>query len=172
MRGCGRYFLRCDPLWRRTICLPPCERTAYRPCRHEGPNGCRRRHRYGPDSTNNGTNYTKATVLITGGGGSGAVARAILGTTTGTLRAYYLTSNGNKVVVYPSAGTINYDTGQVILNAFLSQIGTPSNRYYDTDVFTFNAPLEKEIIIPLRNRILTIDMNDPIAIQIDMVAEQ
>lgn len=122
--------------------------------------------------TNNGTNYTKATVLITGGGGSGAVARAILGTTTGTLRAYYLTSNGNKVVVYPSAGTINYDTGQVILNAFLSQIGTPSNRYYDTDVFTFNAPLEKEIIIPLRNRILTIDMNDPIAIQIDMVAEQ
>ena len=70
------------------------------------------------------------------------------------------------------AGTIDYETGATYLNSFVSSTGTPANRYYDTDVFTVNIPSEKDIILPLRNRILTIDENDPLAIQITMYAEQ
>ncbi|NDB58588.1 hypothetical protein EB001_09095 [bacterium] len=100
--------------------------------------------------TNRGINYTYANITITpNGSGSGATAIARL-----------------------EAGTIDYETGALYLNSFVSSTGTPVNRYYDTDVFTVNIPSEKDIILPLRNRILTIDENDPLAIQITMYAEQ
>jgi hypothetical protein len=76
------------------------------------------------------------------------------------------------VILNTDAGTIDYETGAIYLNSFVSSTGTPVNRYYDTDVFTVNIPSEKDIILPLRNRILTIDENDPLAIQITMYAEQ
>jgi hypothetical protein len=120
--------------------------------------------------TNKGSNYTRATVSITGGGGSEATAYAVLEAKLGELRTYYYKTNGEKVVVDPAAGTINYDTGVVALTE-LTTSQVVDNDFYDTDILTLNAPSDKEIIIPMRNRILTIDENDASSIQIDMVPE-
>lgn len=117
-----------------------------------------------------GANYTRATVTITGGDGSEATATAKLEARLGTLRTYYFKSNGEKVFINESAGTINYDTGALSLIGLLP-LSVGDNPIYDDDVLTINAPTENEIIIPLRNRILTIDENNPQSIQIEMVAE-
>ena len=123
--------------------------------------------------TNRGINYTYANITITpNGSGSGATAIARLEAKAGTLRSYYFKSDGTKAIFNTDAGTIDYETGATYLNSFVSSTGTPVNRYYDTDVFTVNIPSEKDIILSLRNRILTIDENDPLAIQITMYAEQ
>lgn len=120
--------------------------------------------------TNAGQNYTRATVVISGGGGTGAVASSILQSKTGILRSYYNKSNGEKIIVNDNVGTIDYDSGTIILNSFKTN-GTVTNDFYDTNVLTFNLPIEKEIITPLRNRIISIDQNDPYSIQIQVVAE-
>ena len=120
--------------------------------------------------TNRGSNYTRAEVVISGGGTGGrAIAR--LEATIGTVRSFYYKTNGEKEIISSDAGTIDYENGLITLKSFRTSTGTPVNRYYDTDVMTVNFPLEKEIITPLRNRILSIDENDPLAIQIEMVAE-
>ena len=120
--------------------------------------------------TNVGQNYTRATVSITGGGGSGGVAIAVLQSKTGILRSYYNKTNGEKIIVNPNAGTVDYDKGILVLNSFITN-GTVTNDFYDTNVLTFNFPIEKEIITPLRNRILSIDQNDPYSMQMQVVAE-
>ena len=124
--------------------------------------------------TNSGTNYTRAEVVIgTSGSGTGSGASAIarLENKTGIVRSYYFKPTGEKVVLSESAGTINYETGLVSLATFLTRQGTPQNRYYDTDTVAINFPLGREVVLPLRNRILTIDGNDPLAMQIQVVAE-
>lgn len=119
---------------------------------------------------NNGSNYSYANIVITGGGGTGASAVARLENKTGTLRTYYYSNTGQKIILTEGAGSIEYDTGVVTLNSFRSFDGTADN-YYDTDVLTVNFPINNDIILPLRNRILTIDENDPIAIEITMIPE-
>jgi hypothetical protein len=47
-----------------------------------------------------------------------------------------------------------------------------ANDYYDTDVLTFNVVSGSEIIIPLRNRILTMDENNVQTVQLEIVAEK
>jgi hypothetical protein len=121
--------------------------------------------------TNRGSNYTRATVSITGGGGSQATAVAKLQTKLGSLRTYYFRTNGEKVIVNNNAGTINYETGEIILTS-LSTTGTEPNSFYDTNELVFNLPIDSEVIPPLRNRILEIDENDALAIQIDVNAEE
>lgn len=121
--------------------------------------------------TNKGSTYSRAIVAITGGGGSQATATAILEARLGTLRTFYFKSTGEKVVVNNNAGTINYDTGEIILTNFLP-INIGVNENYATQILTLNAPSENDIISPYRNRIISIDENDNLAIQIEMVAEQ
>jgi hypothetical protein len=117
-----------------------------------------------------GSNYTRATVSITDGGGTEATATAVLEAKLGELRTYYYKTNGEKVIVDSAAGTINYDTGVVSLTE-LQTTDIIANDFYDTNILTINVPSDKEIIFPMRNRILTIDENDASAIQIDMVSE-
>lgn len=121
--------------------------------------------------TNKGSNYTRATVSITGGGGSEASAVARLETKLGNLRTYYFKSNGEKVIVNPNAGAVNYETGEITLTS-LRTSGTVSNDFYDTNVLVMNLPINTEVIQPLRNRILEIDENDALAVQIEMIAEE
>jgi hypothetical protein len=121
--------------------------------------------------TNKGSNYTRATVSLTGGGGSQASAVARLETKLGSLRTYYFKTNGEKVIVNSNAGTINYETGEIILRS-LATTGTVSNSFYDTNELVFNLPIDSEVITPLRNRILEIDENDPLSIQIDVDSEE
>jgi hypothetical protein len=120
--------------------------------------------------TNKGSNYTRATVSITGGGGSEASASAILQTNNGELRTYYFRSNGEKVIVNPNAGTIDYTNGRIDILSLLP-LSVVENDFYDENVFTVSAPIDDQIIYPLRNRILTIDESDPSSIQIEVIAE-
>lgn len=122
------------------------------------------------DVINRGTNYSRAVVLLTGGGGSEASATAVLGARTGMLRTYYYKSDGEKVIINPNAGTINYDTGEIFLESFIAQSLAP-NDFYPTDELTFNIPAQSEIIMPLRNRIVSIDEGDPFALQLNIEAE-
>jgi hypothetical protein len=119
---------------------------------------------------NKGSNYTRATVSITGGGGTEATATAVLEAKLGDIRTYYYKTNGEKVIVDSAAGSINYDTGVVSLTE-LETNDVIDNDFYDTHILTINVPSDKEIIFPMRNRILTIDENDASAIQIDMVSD-
>ena len=119
---------------------------------------------------NRGSNYTRALVSITGGGGLSATAVAVLEAKTGTLRTFYYKSTGEKVILNADAGSINYDTGEVIIKNFLP-ITVAKNNNYESGILTINTPAGKEIIPPLRNRILTLDYSDNMAIQIEMVPE-
>lgn len=121
--------------------------------------------------TNKGTNYSRAVVTLSGGGGSEAVAVARLESKFGTLRTYYFKTNGEKVIVNDNAGTINYETGEVVITA-LRTTGTAPNDFYDTNELVINMPIDNEVITRLRNRIITIDQNDPLSIQFEVVAEK
>lgn len=120
--------------------------------------------------TNKGSNYTRATVSITGGGGSQATSVAKLETKFGTLRTYYFKTNGERVIINSNAGTINYETGEITIKS-LDSSGTVSNNFYETNLLVFNLPIDSEVIPPLRNRILEIDSNDALAVQVEPVAE-
>lgn len=120
---------------------------------------------------NKGSNYTRATVSITGGGGSEASAVAVLETNNGILRTYYFKSNGEKIFVNESAGTIDYMSGRIDLLGVLP-LAVIENNFYDDNVLTVSAPINDQIIYPLRNRILTIDESDASSIQIEVIAEK
>lgn len=121
--------------------------------------------------TDKGSNYTRATVSLSGDTGTGVKVTPVLQSRLGKLRTYYLKENGEKVFLNVDAGTIDYETGTVVLQS-LTPISVTSNDYYDTNVLTINIPVEKEIITSLRNKIIDIDMNDPLAIQIQVVPEK
>lgn len=117
-----------------------------------------------------GSNYTTATATIVGGGGFAGAAKVNLQFKNGTLRSYYVKTNGEKVIVNNAVGTINYALGLVELNNFkpTQLIG---NEYYDSTVLTLNIQPEEEVIYPVQNRILDIDEYDASSIQIIMVPE-
>lgn len=119
---------------------------------------------------NPGINYSRASVILSGGGGSGAIAQAQLQAKVCTLRTYYFTDDFKKVILNQNAGEIDYETGKIKINSFLTALGTPENRFYDTDQFTINVALEKELVVPKRNQIVVIDENDPVSIQIEAIS--
>ena len=125
------------------------------------------------DITNKGINYSRALVTITDDGqvGSEATARAVLQARNGILRTYYYDNLGNKIVVSENAGTVDYDTGEVVLSA-IQPTAIVSNDYYDTNVLTMNIVSGTEIIQPLRNRILTMDENNIQTVTLEIVAEK
>jgi hypothetical protein len=120
--------------------------------------------------TNKGVNYSRATVLISGGGGSEAYALPVLQARNGTIRSFYYKTNGEKVVVNENAGTVNYNTGEVVLTA-LNPLNVTKNEYYGTDILTLNSVPFEDIIVPQRNRILSIDENNIQSIQLEIIAE-
>lgn len=115
-----------------------------------------------------GSNYTRATVVISGGGGTEASATAQVETNTGTLRSFYYLSNGEKVVVNNNAGDIDYSTGKITLNELIP-IEVSENDIYEDDVLAIDAIPQNQVIPPNKNRILTIDDNISTSIIIDMV---
>ena len=116
---------------------------------------------------NKGSNYTTAIVSISGTG-TGATARATLSGETGTIRSFYIqSSTGEKIIINPNVGTINYKTGKIRLNNF-KPITVDSNPNYASGILTVNIEPDTSTITPLRDRILSIDGDDPISIQITM----
>jgi len=120
--------------------------------------------------TERGYNYSRATVAITGGGGSGATATAQLQARNGTLRLYYFKSNGEKVILNSSIGTIDYDTGEIVLSS-LFPTAIKDNEFYDADTVVINVEPENETIQTIRNQLIDIDETDASSILITMVAE-
>lgn len=120
---------------------------------------------------NKGSNYTRATVTLSGGGSSSeATAEARIENVFGTIRSYYYKTNGEKVIVNSEAGTIDYVNGKIVVRELLP-LEILANDYYTADVLTINAPPLNQVIPPLRNRILTIDENVSTSIVIEMVPE-
>ena len=118
--------------------------------------------------TNRGSDYTTANITITGGGGTGAIAQIIIQTRIGTLRSFYYGVNGEKIILNPSIGTIDYINGTVTLTP-ITVSDVPANDRYSTDVMTFNADPYEGILLPSRNKILTIDQNDSASIKITLI---
>lgn len=119
---------------------------------------------------NRGSNYTKAEVTITSNTGFGAAATADLQYNNGTLRMYYFKNNGEKVFLSNDIGTINYKTGQIVLNNLNIQSIT-ENELYNDDILTINVEPKEKDLSTIRNSILDIDENDNRSIQISLVAE-
>ena len=109
--------------------------------------------------TNRGTDYTRATISITGGNGFGAEAVVVIDGKVGTLRTVYFDSLAQRQIINSNAGTINYDTGEIIINdiRFLSVNS-------DDGLIRLTIKAEKGIIESKKRNILTIDETDPIAI--------
>jgi hypothetical protein len=120
--------------------------------------------------TSPGINYTRATATITDAFGAEATFKVNLASDYGVLRTYYYQDNGQKVFVNEQAGTIDYLTGKVVLNS-LYALAVASNPFYDKNVLTINIVPEKNVITPLRNRLLAIDTNNAQSIQIKMVPQ-
>jgi hypothetical protein len=110
-----------------------------------------------------GINYTRALVSITGGGGYGASAIAILDGRFGTLRTYYYDENAEKKIINAEAGTINYTSGLVTLKDLnVNSISTPDN------LMRISIESERGIITSSRDTIITIDEADPTSITTDL----
>ena len=109
--------------------------------------------------TNRGTDYTRATISITGGNGFGAEAVVVIDGKVGTLRTVYFDSLAQRQIINSNAGTINYDTGEIVINdiRFLSVNS-------DDGLIRLTIEAEKGIIESKKRNILTIDETDPIAI--------
>jgi hypothetical protein len=122
------------------------------------------------DIIDKGYDYTQATVAITAGSGTGATAAATVDNNFGILRTYYYKNTGEKVIVNPNIGTIDYYAGKIILNSFKA-VNAVQNSTYANNVITINTVPQNEIISPLRNRILTLDANDSKSIIIELVKE-
>jgi hypothetical protein len=121
--------------------------------------------------TNKGSNYTRAFVRLEGGDGSGATVRPVLETRTSLLRTYYLQdTSGEKFFVNNNAGRVDYDSGIITLNS-LNPTAVVKNEFYDPDILTMSVPVDTEIISSVRNNIVIIDNNDPLAVQIEVVPE-
>lgn len=113
--------------------------------------------------TNRGYNYTRAVVNITGGGGSGAQASAVVTAKTGTLRTIYYDADAQKQIVNENAGTINYETGRIVLS------DVNIKKIYSQDSFMrLTIESENGIIETKRNTIIDIDVNDSSAITVDL----
>lgn len=119
---------------------------------------------------NEGINYTSASVAITSKSGVEASAVARLQSRYGHLRTYYYNSKGEKIIVNPDIGTIDYKTGKINIYK-LTPYSVKTNSSYDNNIVTLNALPDNDIVSPLRNRIISIDSNDPLAIVIDLVPE-
>ena len=117
-----------------------------------------------------GINYSRATVSITSGGGSGATARPILGLSTGVIRSFYYNTLGEKVIISSNTGDIDFSTGKVRITDILPTSVSTSVGFSENTV-SFNVPPDEENQYPLRNRIIDIDGNDPSSIIINMIPE-
>jgi hypothetical protein len=109
--------------------------------------------------TNRGINYSRAIATISGGSGYGAAALVILDGRFGTLRAVYYDESAQRQIINANAGTINYDTGLVILDNLKILSVEPTD-----GLIRINVESEKGIIKSNKNTIITIDSDDPASI--------
>jgi hypothetical protein len=115
--------------------------------------------------TNRGINYSRAVLRVEGGGGFGATATIILNARFGVLRTVYFDTNAERQIINNNAGTINYDTGEILLNN-LQVLSTNSS----DGLISINVESEKNIIQSIKNTLIVLDPNDATAIVTNLIS--
>jgi hypothetical protein len=120
--------------------------------------------------TNSGSGYTSAIVKITPAdndttGQLGAAVANLQGR-YGTLRLYYNNSENVKTVYSDNIGTIDYLTGLVTLNSF-----APIDVNDILGQLTITATPSTSIFSSSYNRIITLDLFDPNAINVNVITK-
>ena len=113
--------------------------------------------------TNRGIDYTRAIATISGGFGFGAEASVIIGAAVGSLRTIYYDTNAQRQIVDSSAGTINYNTGEVNID----DINILSVSSAD-GLIRLTIEADEGIIESARNTIITVDETDPVSIFVNL----
>lgn len=127
--------------------------------------------------TNPGRNYTQAVVTIvsnenasggtvSGGAGILGSARAIISGQYGKLRTYFYANNGIKTILNGEAGTVDYKNGVVSLIDF-----SPSAINNTNGVLTINVIPDSTIIESTKNKLLTLDKDDPSAVKVNILTK-
>jgi hypothetical protein len=114
---------------------------------------------------NRGRDYTRALIIISGGGGFGSQAVSILDNRFGNLRLVYFDENAERQIINSQIGSINYNTGEIILNN-LNVLRT----YSFDGLLKINIQSQSEILQSVRNNIITIDQNDVTSILTNLIA--
>jgi hypothetical protein len=114
--------------------------------------------------TNRGIDYTRAIATISGGFGFGAEASVIIDAAVGSLRTIYYDTNAQRQIVDSSAGTINYNTGEVNIDDIniLSVSSTDG-------LIRLTIEADEGIIESARNTIITVDETDPVSIVVNLI---
>ena len=115
--------------------------------------------------TNVGYGYTQALAEIVGGGGQLGAVSVILSGNSGIIRTYYY-DNGVKTVLDPTAGTVDYENGIVVLDSFL-----PSDVNNSSGVLSLQAVPNSTIISSSRDKIIALDNTDSNAINVKITAK-
>jgi hypothetical protein len=113
--------------------------------------------------TNRGIDYTRAIATISGGFGFGAEASVIIDAAVGSLRTIYYDTNAQRQIVDSSAGTINYNTGEVNID----DINILSVSSAD-GLIRLTIEADEGIIESARNTIITVDETDPVSIVVNL----
>jgi len=120
--------------------------------------------------TSSGNNYTFASATITPAAydttGTNGAATVTLNGRYGTLRLYYLNSAGVKTILNSNIGVIDYSNGIITLNSFNPL--AVDNQFGQLSV---QATPTTSIVSSTFNRILTLDLNDPSAISVNVIAK-
>ena len=120
--------------------------------------------------TSGGAGYTQAIVTITDSTGSGASATTVLRGNYGSLRSYYFLNGVKNILAGAThtnnAGTIDYDKGVITLSDF-----APTTLNNTDGIMRFNAFASNRIVSSTYNKIITLDVNDPAAITVNVTAK-
>lgn len=115
---------------------------------------------------NPGQGYTQAKVTISGGGGSLGSGKIILEGQFGILRTYYYNNSGIKTILNTNAGTVDYVNGIISLIDF-----GPEEINNSTGILNINVVPDSTIIYSVKDKLLTLDVDDPTAIVVNFLAK-
>jgi hypothetical protein len=120
--------------------------------------------------TSGGAGYTQAVVVISDSTGNGAAATAVLRGNYGSLRSYYFLNGVKNILAGAThtnnAGTIDYDNGIITLSNF-----APTALNNNDGIMRFNAGASNRIVSSSYDKIITLDVNDPTAITVNVTAK-
>ena len=120
--------------------------------------------------TNSGNNYTSAIATITPAisdttGQNGSAVVTLQGQ-FGTLRSYYNTADNVKTIFNTNVGTIDYTNGIITLSSF-----GPIDVDYPLGQLTIGVNPISTIISSSKNKIITVDPYDPLAVIVNVTAK-
>lgn len=109
--------------------------------------------------TDRGKDYTTAQLTLSGGNGTGASLSVSVDSRNGTIRSIFFDDEGNRKVINDNAGSIDYDAGVITINDInITDVSSSDG------LIRVTIGSESGIIESVRNNIVAIDIEDPLAI--------